>query len=173
MEQLDLDALLARSYDVCDALMRADVGKVRSEGRELKVMLRNDLALMGAYLVDADRDISDEEVEFIRTTLGFPADALIIEDIRKRKGLAAEAPKDVPQCIKYAVVADAESRLDPDPFARQCSMYFFDTFKVFGQHVLALYAPDVPEAEVQRFTEYMDRLEKTLDEYAVWRPVSQ
>ncbi len=173
MEQLDLDALLKTSYDICDALMRADVGKVRSEGRELKVMLRNDLALLGAHLIDADKTMTDEEIDFICTTLGFGRDALIIDDIRNRKGLAASAPQDVPQCFKYAVVADAEAKLDPDPFKRQSSMYFYDTFKVFGQHVLALYGAPVPDAEAQRFTEYMDRVEKLLNEYAVWRPVSQ
>ena len=36
MEQLDLAALLAKSYEICDALMRADVGSVRTEGRNLR-----------------------------------------------------------------------------------------------------------------------------------------
>ena len=48
MEQLDLDALLAKSYDICEAIMAADIGMVRSEGKRLKNMLRNDLAYYGA-----------------------------------------------------------------------------------------------------------------------------
>ena len=173
MEQLNLSDLLARSYQICDALVRADVGSVRSEGKQLRVMLRNDLALFGAYLTDADKTITDEEVEFIRTTLDFSPDAQIIKDIRSHTGLAAGKLEGTPKAFKYAVVSDANGKLDPDPYARQCAMYFYDTFKVFGQHVLALYAPDVPQAEVDRFTDYMQRIERMLDEYSVWRPVSQ
>ena len=173
MDKLDLDALLAKSYEICDALMKANVGDVRSEGKQLRVMFRNDLALFGAYLTDSDKSITNEEVEFIRTTLDFPEGAQIVDDIRNRKGMAAKDPEGTPQSMKYAVLADADGKLDPDPFKRQCAMYFYDTFKVFGQHVLALYAPSVPDAEVQRFTEYLQRMEVMLNDYCVWRPVTQ
>lgn len=173
MEQLDLRALLSRSYEICDALMKANVGESRKEGKQLRIMLRNDLALFGAYLTEADRQITEDELEFIRTTLDFGVGAQIIEDIRARKGMAAKDPTETPASMKYAVLSDADGKLNPDPFKRQCAMYFYDTFKVFGQHVLALYAPDVPEAEVKRFTEYMARMEDMLNEYCVWRPVTQ
>ncbi|MBQ9020832.1 MAG: AAA family ATPase [Eggerthellaceae bacterium] len=173
MEQLDLDALLHKSYDVCDALMRANVGNVRTEKRDLKVMFRNDLALFGAFLTNADKNISDDELEFIRTTLNFTDNSQIISDIRAKRGKAAKDPEGTPESLKYATLSDAGGKLDPDPFKRQASMYFYDTFKVFGQHVLAFYAPEVPEAEVQRFTEYMQRMEASLNEYSVWRPVTQ
>ncbi len=173
MEQLDLNALLAKSYDICDALTRANVGGVRKEHRQLKVMLRNELALFGAYLTDADKSVTDDEIEFIRTTLGFAENAQIVSDIRARKGMAASDPQGTPESLKYAVLSDADGKLSPDPFGGQCAMYFYDTFKVFGQHVLALYAPDVPDDEVNRFTEYLARMEDMLNEYCVWRPVSQ
>ncbi|MBQ9069500.1 MAG: AAA family ATPase [Eggerthellaceae bacterium] len=173
MEQLDLDALLNRSYEICDALVRGNVGNAATERRQLKVMLRNDLALFGAYLTDSDKRITEDELDFIRTTLGFAENAQIVSDIRERKGMAAKVPTDTPESLKYAVLADADAKLDPDPFGRQSAMYFYDTFKVFGQHVLTLYAPDVPEAEVQRFTEYLSRIESMLNEYCVWRPVTQ
>ena len=173
MDQLDLQALLDKSYEICDALMKANVGNVRSERRDLRVMFRNDLALFGAYLTDSDKTITEEEAEFIRTTLGFAENAQIISDIREKKGMAAKDPEGTPESLKYATLADAGNKLDPDPFKGQCSMYFYDTFKVFGQHVLAFYAPSVPEAEVQRFTDYMQRMEDSLNEYCVWRPVTQ
>lgn len=173
MEQLDLDALLKKSYDICQALMRADVGNVRTERKDLKVMLRNDLALFGAYLTEADKDVTEEEVTFIQETLGYPKNAVIIEDIRTRTGRAAKDPEGTPDSLKYAVLSDADNKLDPDPFKRQSAMYFYDTFKVFGQHVLALYAPEVPEAEVKRFTEYLAQMEEMLNSYSVWRSVSQ
>lgn len=173
MEQLDLQALLAKSYEICDALMKADVGKVRSEGKLLKVMFKDDLALYGAYLTGADGVVTDEEADFIREKLGFAADAKTVEDIRRRRGLAASHSAEIPHSLKYAVLSDAGKKLSPDPFKRQCAMYFFDTFKVFGQEILARYAREVPQDEVQRFTDYMERMEDMLNEYAVWRPVSQ
>ena len=173
MEQLDLQALLAKSYEICDALMAANVGKVRTEGKLLKPLFRDDLALFGAYLTGADGVVTDDEAEFIREKLGFAADAKTVEDIRRRRGVAADRSADIPQSLKYAVLADAGKKLSPDPFKRQCAMYFYDTFKVFGQEILARYAREVPQDEVQRFTDYLERMENMLNEYAVWRPVSQ
>ena len=173
MEQLDLQALLAKSYEICDALMKADVGKVRSEGKMLKPMFRDDLALYGAYLTGADGVVTDDEAEFIREKLGFAADAKTVDDIRRRRGVASVHSADIPQSLKYAVLSDAGKKLSPDPFKRQCAMYFYDTFRVFGQEILARYAREVPQDEVQRFTDYMERMEQMLNDYAVWRPVSQ
>jgi len=173
MEQLDLQALLAKSYEICDALMSANVGQVRTEGKNLKPMFRDDLALFGAYLTGADGVVTDDEAEFIREKLGFSADAKTVEDIRRRRGVAAGHSAEIPQSLKYAVLSDAGRKLDPDPFRRQCAMYFYDTFKVFGQEIMARYAREVPQDEVQRFTDYLERMEAMLNEYSVWRPVTQ
>ena len=173
MEQLDLQDLLARCYDICDALMRADVGRVRSEGKQLRSLFRDDMALFGAYITGADGVVTDEEAEYIRDKLGFAPDAQTLADIRRRRGVAAGRSAEIPQSLKYAVLADAGKKLSPDPFDRQCAMYFYDTFKAFGQEMLARYAREVPQEEVQRFTDYLERMERMLNEYAVWRPVSQ
>ena len=173
MEQLDLQALLKKSYEICDALTRANVGNVATEKRLLRVMLRNELALFGAYITNSDNTITEEEAEFIRTTLDFEVNAQIIDDIRNKRGMAEKDPEGYPPSLKYAMLSDAGSKLDPDPFKGQASMYFYDTFKLFGQHVLALYAPAAPEAEVQRYTEYLQRMEDALNEYCVWRPATQ
>ena len=169
MEQLDLDALLSKSYEICDALQKADVAKVRSEGKNLRIMFRNDLAVYGAYLTDADGDVTDAEIEFICKTLDFAPQATIIKEIRNHQSKCNSQYDGVPQSLKYAVVSDAGEKLKPDPYKRQTAMYFYDTFKVFGQTILALSAREVAGDEVNRFTEYMKRIEDMLREYAVWR----
>ena len=83
MEQLDLQALLETSYEICQAIMKADVGQVRSEGKELKTIFRNDLVRFGTYLTQADGKVSEDEVEFVRTTLGYSNDAPVIEAMRR------------------------------------------------------------------------------------------
>ena len=173
MEQLDLKALLATSRQICNALMQADVGNVRSEGRDLTRQLHSDLALFGAYLAEADGVVSDDEVEFIRTNLDYSTDAPVIQGIRNRKSPTSMPSGGIPQTIKYAVLADAGNKLRPDPFNRQCSIIIYDTFKVFGKALFALRAHDVTDADVKQLTSYLGNMESMLREYAVWRAGSQ
>ena len=172
MEQLDLDALLARSYEICEALTKANVGDVRSEGRSLKNILRNDLVVFGGYLVEGDGVIAPDEVDFVAATLGLAQDAPIIEQL-KRRTLDTSTAKEAPFSLKYAVLADAGRKLSPDPFKGQCAAIFYDTFRVFGKSIMALRKADISGNVAKRFTAYMERMEAMLKEYAVWRPRSQ
>ena len=173
MEQLDLKALLAKSYEICDALTNANVGNVRTELTSLKVQFKNDLALFGSYLAAADEQVDEDEVEFIRSTLGYSPEATIVKGIRNGGNLAGFSGSDVPKSLKYAVLSDAGEKLRPDPFHRQSAIIFYDTFKVFGKSVLALRARAVTDADAQRLTAYMEQLESMLRQYAVWRSGQQ
>ena len=172
MEQLDLDALLARSYEICEALTKANVGDVCSEGRSLRNLLRNDLVTFGGYLVEGDGVIAPDEVQFVASTLGLAQDAPIIEQL-KRRTLDTSTAKEAPFSLKYAVLADAGRKLSPDPFKGQCAAIFYDTFRVFGKSIMALRKADISGNVAKRFTAYMERMEAMLKEYAVWRPRSQ
>lgn len=172
MEQLDLDALLARSYEICEALTKANVGDVCSEGRSLRNLLRNDLVTFGGYLVEGDGVIAPDEVQFVASTLGLSQDAPIIEQL-KRRTLDTSTAKEAPFSLKYAVLADAGRKLSPDPFKGQCAAIFYDTFRVFGKSIMALRKADISGNVAKRFTAYMERMEAMLKEYAVWRPRSQ
>ena len=162
MEQLDLTALLDTSYDICEAILKANVGKIRTEKKNLKIMFRNDLALFGSYLAIADGSVSDAEATFILETLGFPPTAQMATDIRNKRSTAGSFADSIPRSLKYAVLSDAGEALKPDPFKRQSAMYFYDSFKVFGQSVLAQSPHDVSDAGVKRFTAYMAMLETML-----------
>ena len=172
MEQLDLDALLVRSYEICEALMKANVGEVRSEGRSLKSLFRNDLVVFGGYLVEGDGVIAPDEVEFVHTALGLASDAPVIEQLRRRT-LDTSSAKETPFSLKYAVLADAGKKLSPDPFKGQCASIFYDTFKVFGKTIMSLRKADISSEVAKRFTAYLERMEAMLKEYAVWRAGSQ
>ena len=172
METLDLAGLLSKSYEICDALMRADVGNARSEGRQLRSQLKSDLALFGAYLAEEDGTIAPDEVEFIRATLDYENDAPVIKGIRKRSAPASE-PTMAPSSLKYAVLADAGRKLNPDPFRRQCAMIVYDTFKAFGKALLTRRPSETADEGARRLTTYLSLMEAMLREYAVWRPGSQ
>ena len=173
MDKLDLSALLNTSYEICDALMKADVGSVRSEGRDLRTQFRSDLAMFGAYLAEADGTVAADEVEFIRTTLGYDENAPVIQGIRNRKSPTSMPSGGVPQSVKYAVLADAGNKLRPDPYSHQCSAYFYDTFKVFGKTLLAQSERNTTDADIQCLTAYLANMEAMLREYAVWRSGAQ
>ena len=174
MEQLDLAALLTRSCQLCDALQAADVGSVRSEGRDLRTQLYRDLALFGAYLAEADGVVSADEVEFIRTTLDFPATAPVIVGIRNRQSPTIGMPSGgVPQSLKYAVLSDAGNKLQPDPFGRQSATIFYDTFRVFGKTMLSRSTGESANVDIERLTAYLASMEQMMREYAVWRSGSQ
>ena len=173
MEQFDLKALLGKSYEICDAVQAANVGDIRSERTSMRNMFRNDLAHFGIFLAAADGNVAAEEIEYIRTTLGYAPDAPVIKNARDyARSLGPQVDK-VPQSLKYAVLSDAGDKLKPDPFKHQSATIFYDTFKVFGQTILAQRSRDVTDAEAARLTSYMECMEKMLREYAVWRPGSQ
>lgn len=173
MEKLDLPALLAKCHDICEALMRADVGSVRTEGRNLTNQFRNDLALFGAYLAEADGTVAPAEIEFIRSTLDYDTNAPVIQGIRNRKSPTGMPSGGVPQSLKYAVLSDAGNKLRPDPFGHQASMIIYDTFEVFGKTLLAQGSGESANTDIACLTAYLEKMEQMLREYAVWRPGSQ
>ena len=172
MEQLDLSALLERAYKVCAALTQENVGGAQEESPSLTAQLKRDLAILGAHLAEDDGKVDAHELEFIRSTLGYEQDAPIIQGIANRAA-PAPAPTKVPTVFKYAVLADAGRKLNPDPFNRQSSMILYDTFKAFGTGVLALKSENVGHADADLLTAYLARIEAMLREYAVWRTGAQ
>ena len=173
MDHLDLQALLANSYEICDALSAADVGSARTEGRQLRAQLQSDLALFAAYLAETDGVVDEGEVAFIKATLGYADDASTIRGIKGRTSPTGMPAGGRPQSLKYAVLSDAGKKLSPDPFKGQASMIVYDTFRTFGKAALAQRSSSVGSADAQRLQDYLANMEKMLREYAVWRPSSQ
>ena len=172
MEQLDLAGLLTKAYEVCDALTDANVGSVRADVGNLRIRLRNDLALFGGAIAEADGRIEPEEVEFIRTSLALANEAPVIESLRRTRANARKLPEGVPQALKYAVLSDAGSKLSPDPFHRQCAAIIYDTYKVFGSTILSKRSHEVADAELALLTDFLARMERMMREYGAWRTSS-
>lgn len=172
MEKLDLEALVAKAYEVCEALMQADVGNVRTERRVMRNLLTNDLALFGASLSAGIGPVPEDEIAFMCQTLDLNANSPVVSGMRNRRRGAQATSTSVPQSLKYAVLSDAGNKLDPDPFRHQAGMIFYDTFKAFGQAILALRTADVTGG-VQHLTAYLAQMEAMLREYAVWRSGNQ
>jgi Holliday junction resolvasome RuvABC ATP-dependent DNA helicase subunit len=152
--QLDLKELIALSDEICDALTKANVGNISSTGRTLKEQFHEDLMKFAVYLADADGKVEDNEL------------AVIQEYLQTAPG--QQGSEELPESLKYAVLADAGRKLNPDPYHGQKAMVFYDTFRLLGQTFLVLSPRDVNDVTSLRFTLYMDRMEKFIKELAVW-----
>lgn len=168
MKQLELNELIALSDEICTELMKANVGNIAAEKMTLKELLHDDLLKFAVFLADADGRIEQNEIEIIREYLKLNTDEKGLSDIKSRENIDGKFAEKVPESLKYAVLADAGHKLNPDPYKGQKAMVFYDTFKLMGQTILALSPRDVSDVTSLKFTLYVDRMEKFIKEFAVW-----
>ena len=173
MEQFDLPALYTKAKEVCAALLKADVAKCRTEKVALATTLQDDLMYFGILLAVADGGIDDDEAALIAKNLGLEGDDKFLARVKMYKNAPAGFADKIPSVLKYSVVSDAHSQLDPDPSRGQASMIFYDTFKLFGLSMLANRQRDVSDEATARFTDYLAKIEAHVKEYAAWRGVTQ
>jgi hypothetical protein len=159
MKQLDLRELISLSDEICMALTKANVGNIASAKKTLKEQLHEELLQFAANLAAADGKVEDKEIEIMREYLGGAPDNLKFDE---------KFAEEVPGSLKYAVLADAGHKLNPDTYKGQTAMVFYDTFKLLGQTMLALSPRDVSDVTTLKFTLYVDRMEKFIKELAVW-----
>lgn len=173
MEQLELKELIELSDEICEELTKTNVGNILAEKMTLKEYLHNDLLKFAVFLADADGRIEENEVEIIREYLKLRMDEKELSNIKNRENINDSFADEVPGSLKYAVLADAGHKLNPDPYKGQKAMVFYDTFKLLGQTILALSPRDVSDVTSLKFTLYMDHMEKFIKELAVWYVGSQ
>lgn len=173
MEQLELKELIELSDEICEELTKTNIGNILAEKMTLKEYLHNDLLKFAVFLADADGRIEENEVEIIREYLKLRMDEKELSNIKNRENINDSFADEVPGSLKYAVLADAGHKLNPDPYKGQKAMVFYDTFKLLGQTILALSPRDVSDVTSLKFTLYMDHMEKFIKELAVWYVGSQ
>lgn len=168
MKQLDLKDFIALSDEVCRELTRANVGNAVSEKISLKERLHFELLKFAVYLADADNDMDEKELAVIQEYLKIKADADSLRAEKEKEQPDEQFGNAVPSVLKYAVLADAGKKLPADPYKGQAAMIFYDSFKLFGQTILAVHANEADHITLSRFTSYVEQMEKFIKEYAVW-----
>ena len=168
MSKLNLEQFIKLSDDVCNDISRANVANVAAERETLKETFHYELLKFAIFLADADEEIDDNEIGIIRTNLDDKITIERLEAIKKCERIDDRFSTQVPSCLKYAVLADAGRKLNPDPYKGQKAMIIYDTFRLFGQTMLSTREQEVSDVTVLRFTLYMERLEKFIKELAVW-----
>ncbi len=155
MKEFDMAALMAASDKIADDIQKVNVGSIQASGTTLKEKLHQELLMFAVFLVGSDGDITDEEVNVIKGTLNVEVTRESLKATKRREHidyLDYNFRKKVPSSIKYAVLADAAKKLDPDPYKGQKAMMFYDTFKLFGQYIMAVQAKEADVVTLSCFT---------------------
>ena len=176
MKEFDMAALMAACDKVADDIQKANVGSIQASETTLKEKLHYELLMFAVFLVDADGNITENELKTIRDILKIDATQESLIAIKRREHIDYMDYKfktRVPSSLKYAVLADAGKKLVPDPYKGQKAMMIYDVFKLFGQYIMAAQENEADVVTMSNFTSYIEILEKYLNSYAVWYPASQ
>lgn len=168
MEQLNLNQYMQKADEICALLTKANVGNVLNSNMTLKEKFHYELLKFAIYLADADAVMDEKELEIIRENLKMEATAESLKKMKEKEQVDARFGDVIPETLKYAVLADAARKVNPDPYRGQKAMLFYDIFKLFGQTMLSVQQEEAGGVTMSRFTAYMNRMESFIKEYAVW-----
>lgn len=168
MSKLNLEQFIKLSDDICDDISKANVANIVAERSPLKETFHFELLKFAIFLADADGEVDENEIEIIRKNLDDKMTLERLNAIKKSEKIDDRFATVTPSCLKYAVLADAGRKLNPDPYKGQKAMIIYDTFKLFGQTMLSNRKEDVSDVTMLRFTLYIEKLEKFIKELAVW-----
>lgn len=168
MKQLGLTEFISTADDIANLLQEANVGNVKAEKMTLKELLHFELLKFAVYLADADGEMDEKELAVIQEALGIESTVEELYKMKKREGITDKFGEKIPSVLKYPVLADAAHKISPDPFRGQKAMVYYDTFKLFGETILAAHTKDTDELVISRFTEYVERMEKFIKSYGIW-----
>ncbi|MBQ0043109.1 MAG: AAA family ATPase [Lachnospiraceae bacterium] len=173
MVQKNLKELIETVDTICKMMSDAGVVKETPGGMSIKETFHFELLKFAVYLADADMMIDLRELALIDKYLGIKADAKNLKAMKYRENVDDQFGLIVPSSIKYAVLADAGHKVTPDIYKSQKAMIVYDTFKLFGETILALHVEDANKETLSRFTSYTERIEKFLKDYGVFYVGSQ
>lgn len=168
MEQLNLKQYMQKADEICGLLTKANVGNALNSNMTLKEKFHYELLKFAIYLADADTVMDETEIEIVRENLDIEATAESLKEMKAKEHVDARFGDVIPETLKYAVLADAAKKVNPDPYRGQKAMVFYDTFKLFGQTMIAAQEEEAGSVTMSRFTAYMNRMESFVKEYAVW-----
>ena len=159
MEALNLKQFMDLSKEIAIKLSDMGVGGLSTQGNNLQSLLVSDLLEFSISLSNADGNISDGERKVIKEYLDYDK----IPEFPDRDFLSG-----YPECLKYAVLADAGRKLEPELYHNQCSMVFYDTFKLLGETIIASSEREINDVTMLKFTIFTSKMEEFIKELAVW-----
>ncbi len=168
MKRQNLKELIRTVDDICKVMTDANVGNANSKPISLRNSFHLELLKFAVYLADADNCMDEKELQIISEYLDIKADAKNLKEMKHRERVNDSFGKIMPSTIKYAVLADAGRKVNPDPYKNQKAQIMVDTYKLFGQTMLASYTEEAGHETMSKYTAFITMLENFLKEYAVF-----
>lgn len=166
-----LSQMISYCENICKLLAEARVVDITSES-EVNESFRFGLVKFGVYISDVDGVISDEECACMKNTLGTCPDASVIRELKHREKINFEQyGSTIPLVLKYAVVDDIKGIIANDPYKHQKGQIIVDTYKLFGQKMMAS-QHECNEVASRKMTAYIDKMTDFLKEYGVFHTSS-
>lgn len=173
MKRQNLKELIQTVDDICKVMTDANVGNASSKPISLRNSFHLELLKFAVYLADADACMDEKELQVMSEYLDIKADANDLKEMKRRERVNDSFGKIMPSTIKYAVLADAGRKVNPDPYKNQKAQIMVDTYKLFGETMLATYTEEAGHETMSKYTAYITMLEDFLKEYAVFYTGSQ
>ncbi len=166
MEQ-NLEQMIEHCEKICQLLEKANIAKLGATPGKIKEILHYEWVKFSVFLADADNDISDEELATIKKYIKISGNVADLKAIKAREKLDTVFANAVPLPIKYAVVADAGKKLEQDPYKEQKAQVIVDTYKMFGEAIIASHQ-ELTTVATDKLTAYLEKLTGFLKEYGVY-----
>ena len=168
MKRQNLKELIKTVDDICQVMTQANVGNAGKKPISLKESFHFELLKFAVYLADADACMDENELRIMSEYLGIQADAKSLREMKYREHVDDTFATVIPNSVKYAVLADAGHKIVPDPYKNQKAQIMVDTYKLFGQTMLASYTEEAGRETMSKYTAFITMLENFLKEYAVF-----
>ena len=127
MKRQNLKELIQTVDDICKVMTEANVGNASSKPITLRNSFHLELLKFAVYLADADDCMDEKELQVMSEYLDIKADAKNLKEMKRRERVNDSFGKVMPSTIKYAVLADAGRKVNPDPYKNQKAQIMVDT----------------------------------------------
>ena len=162
----NLEQMIKHCEDICELLTDYEISDITEESRVTETF-RFGLIKFGIYISDVDGVVTDEELACIKENLGSCPDASEIAELKAREKLnVKEYGSEIPLILKYSVLADAKKLIKDDPYRNQKGQIITDTYRLFGQTMMACQA-DPSEKAARKMTVFLERMDNFLTEFGV------
>ena len=168
MNTLDFEQLMTTCDLICNLLTTVRVGKYDTKPTLVSEQFHYELLKYAVFLADADGEITEEELAYIRKKLKITAKLSELKAFKRSENIPGNFLREVPVVIGYAVKADENFLVQADPFSNQKAQILVDAYRAFGARFLALFHRETTMRASQAFTTYIQYLESYLREHNVY-----
>lgn len=163
---MSLTESIQTCYLMCGVI--TDAGVSDTKRINLKDSLRFDWLKFCVHLCYADKEITSDEMAFIRDTLGYRLSKDNLLDFIRSGSVGPDYGQQIPPSLKYFVLADAGRKVVNDPYNHKKTVTLINTYEELGRNLLASQS-NPSRAGSDALSSYIKMLDKFVQEYGLFR----